>query len=257
MGGIYSLISAGSAYEKKLEVTSNNLANVNTAGFKEDQPVFKEILSEATRVVPESDEEQFLSHEYLDLYVGMDRSAVKVDAVVNNFEQGRMESTGNPLDLAIQSDGFFTVSTPQGERYTRSGQFVVNSEKILTTKDGFPVLGQNGAIKIEGDNVAINDQGGINVDGQLVEQLKLTKFRNPHNLQKLGASMYAPLGSDNVPITDGSVRVRQGMLESSNVNSVKEMVTMIQGNRAYEQIQTAMKNIDRLDEKAISISRIS
>ncbi len=257
MSGIYSLISATNAYEKKLEVTSNNLANVNTAGFKEDQPVFKEVLSQATRVVPESDEEQFLSHEYLDLFVGMDKSAVKVDAVSNNFEPGRMESTGNPLDLAIESQGFFAVSTPQGERYTRSGQFAINSEKILTTKDGFPVIGQNGAIKLEGDDIAINDEGGISVDGQLIDQLKLAKFRNPHNLQKLGSSMYAPLGSDNVPIVDGSVKVQQGMLESSNVNSVKEMVTMIQGNRAYEQVQSAMKSMDRLDEKAISLSRIS
>ena len=104
---ITSLVSAGSVLERKLDNLSNNLANVNTPGYKEDQLSFREILSKATKITPESDEEQFLNHEYLDLYVGMDKSAVAVDAVGKNFSPGNLESTENPLDLALETDGFF------------------------------------------------------------------------------------------------------------------------------------------------------
>ncbi|MED5483483.1 MAG: flagellar basal body protein, partial [SAR324 cluster bacterium] len=97
MSGMTSLVQAAGVIERKMETVSNNLANVNTVGFKEDQPSFREVLSNAQRVAPESLEERFLSHEYLDDYVGMDKSAVVVDEVGKNFEPGRMRTTGNDL----------------------------------------------------------------------------------------------------------------------------------------------------------------
>ena len=100
-----SLVQAAGVIEHKMETVANNLANVNTVGFKEDQPSFREVLSTVQRVVPESLEERFLSHEYLDDYVGMDKSAVIVDEVGKNFETGRMRSTGNDLDFAISNEG--------------------------------------------------------------------------------------------------------------------------------------------------------
>ena len=144
-----SLVQAAGVIERKMETVSNNLANVNTVGFKEDQPSFREVLSTAQRVAPESLEERFLSHEYLDDYVGMDKSAVIVDEVGKNFELGRMRTTGNDLDFALANDGFFTIDTPQGERFTRAGNFQLDATGRIVTNDGYPVLGTNGVITIK------------------------------------------------------------------------------------------------------------
>ena len=103
MSGITSLVQAAGVVEHKMETISNNLANVNTVGFKEDQPSFREILSTVQRITPESDEEKFLSHEYLDDYVSMDKSAVIVDEIGKNFELGRIRFTGNDLDFALEA----------------------------------------------------------------------------------------------------------------------------------------------------------
>ena len=130
MSGITSLVQAAGVVEHKMETISNNLANVNTVGFKEDQPSFREILSTVQRITPESDEEKFLSHEYLDDYVSMDKSAVIVDEIGKNFELGRIRFTGNDLDFALANEGFFTIATPQGERYTRGGNFQLDSKSM-------------------------------------------------------------------------------------------------------------------------------
>lgn len=256
MTGIYSLVSAGKAIERKMETTTNNLTNVNTAGYKEDQLVFREVLSTANRIVPESDEEQFLSHEYLDLYVGMDKSSVVVDDAGKNFEKGPMRFTENPLDVAIEKAGFFTIATPQGERYSRAGQFTLDGSGKIVTDDGFPVLGKNGAITVEGTDIKIDEDGRVHVDGNFIDQLKLVRFRDPASLQKLGRSFYAPISSDNIPAESEEIKVRQGMIEESNVNTIKEMVGMIGANRAYESVRKAMSTVDKIDEKAIAISRI-
>ncbi len=256
MSGIYSLVSAGKVLEKKMEITTNNLTNVDTIGYKEDQPTFREVLSTANRVVPESDEELFLNHEYLDLYVGMDKSSVIIDEVGKNFAKGPMRFTDNALDVAIDNEGFFTIATPQGNRYTRTGQFTLDGKGEIVTHEGHPVLGQNGPITVQGTVIEIDDDGQVHVDGQFVDKLNLVQFRDPDGLQKLGKSFYAPIGSDNVPVSSDEIKVRQGMVEESNVSTVKEMVGMIGANRAYETVRKAMTTIDRLDEKAISISRM-
>ena len=155
--------------EHKMETVSNNLANVNTVGFKEDQPSFREVLSNVQRIAPESLEERFLSHEYLDDYVGMDKSAVVVDEVGKNFEPGRMRSTGNNLDFAISNEGFFTISTPQGERFTRAGNFQLDSTGRIVTNDGYPVLGRNGIITIKEGAIDVNESGILSVDGIITD----------------------------------------------------------------------------------------
>lgn len=253
MSGLFTLVSAGRSLEKQLDTTANNLANVDSVGYKEDQLAFREMLSQAQRVPPESGQEQFLTHEYLDMYVGMDKSTVAVDESGKNFSMGPMRTTDNPLDLALTSDGFFTISTPQGDRFTRAGSFTIAPDKTLVTKEGFAVLGEQGPIQVNGNKVDIDDDGGVFVDGALVDRLNLVKFRDKAGLQKLGNSFYAPVDLDNPPIRSREVQVKQGMLEQSNVNSVKEMVRMIQANRSYETVQKAMRRSDGLNEKAISL----
>ncbi|MGK5095208.1 flagellar basal-body rod protein FlgF [Deltaproteobacteria bacterium TL4] len=254
--GIASLISAGGVLERKLDNTANNLANVNTSGYKEDQLSFREVLSKATRVAPESDEEMFLNHENLDLYVGMDKSAVAVDAVGINFTPGMIRHTNNPLDFSIDNDGFFSVSTPQGERYTRSGNFSLDSNSQVVTEDGYPLLGKRGPIVVKGKDIVVDENGGFHVDGKLVDSLRVVRFKDKQDLQKLGHAFFAPVKRDNVPIESKEIKVRQGVLEGSNVNTVKEMTNMVAVNRAYETIQKALRAVDGLDEKAITLARV-
>ncbi len=253
MSGITSLVQAAGVIEHKMETVSNNLANVNTVGFKEDQPSFREVLSNVQRIAPESLEERFLSHEYLDDYVGMDKSAVVVDEVGKNFEPGRIRSTGNNLDFAISNEGFFTISTPQGERFTRAGNFQLDSTGRIVTNDGYPVLGKNGAITIKEGSIDVSENGQLSVDGIITDSFRLARFRNQDHLQKLGQGFFAPANSNDLPIASDGIKIRQGMLEDSNVNSMLEMTRMITATRAYESVHKALSRIDRLDEKAISM----
>jgi len=248
-----SLVQAAAVIEHKMETLSNNLANVNTVGFKEDQPSFREILSTVQRVTPESLEERFLAHEYLDDYVGMDKSAVIVDEVGKNFELGRMRFTGNDLDIAITNEGFFTIATPQGERYTRGGNFQLDSSGRIVNNDGYPVLGKNGEIEIKEGSINVNESGQVSVNGIIQDSLKLVRFRNQDKLQKLGQGFFAPINTNNLPIISNEIKVKQGILEDSNVNSMLEMTRMINATRAYESVHKALSRIDKLNETAISL----
>ncbi len=256
MTSINSLVHAAGALERKLDTVANNLANASTTGFKADQAAFKEVLSTAQRVAPESTEESFLSHEYLDQYVGMDRSSVQVDEIGKDFSTGRLRQTGNQLDLALDGSGFFTLETPQGTRYTRAGSFKLDNEGRLVTFEGNRLMGENGEIRVNGSQVQISDAGQVSVDGEVVDTLRLAEFRRPQNLQKLGGNLFAPLHQDDVPIPAQNTAVKQGMLEDSNVNTVLEMTRMISAQRAYETVQRAMSNVDKLNERAISIARV-
>ena len=253
MSGMTSLVQAAGVIEHKMETVANNLANVNTVGFKEDQPSFREVLSNVQRIVPESLEERFLSHEYLDDYVGMDKSAVIVDEVGKNFEPGRMRSTGNKLDFALTNEGFFTIETPEGERFTRNGHFEIDSEGRIVTDDGYFVLGEKGVITAKNGSVEVNESGQVYVDGIISDSFRLVKFRHQHQLQKLGRGFFAPVNIDDLPKISKDIQIRQGMLEDSNVNSMLEMTRMISATRAYESVHKAISRIDRLNEKAISL----
>ena len=257
MSGLTSLVQASSVLEKKIETVANNLANVNTVGFKEDQPSFREVLSIVQRVAPQSGQESFLSHEYLDQYVGMEKSTVVIDEIGKNFTNGRFRETGNELDLAIINEGFFSISTPKGERYTRAGHFQLDSQGRIVTDDGFPVLGEKGPIIVkEGGQLHIDKNGQVAVEGKVLDRFKTIRFRNQDRLQKLGKNFYAPIHSDDVPIPSKEIVVKQGTVEDSNVNTVMEMTRMVNATRSYEMVQRAISNLDTLDEKAISISTV-
>jgi len=254
---VFSLVQAAGVSQRQMDTISNNLANVNTTGYKEDRASFKEVLSKAQRVVPESTEESFVSHEYMDQYVGMDKSSVVLDQVGMNFTLGRTQQTNNDLDLLLENDGFFTVNTPQGERFTRAGNFQLDAQNRIVTTDGFPVMGKNGAIVVQNrGDLNITEQGDVWAGGEQIDSLKTVRFRNPNRLQKLGRSFFAPVHSDDVPIPSKEIRVKQGYLEGSNVNTVTEMTRMINASRSYDSAHKALTSIDRLDEKAINLARI-
>lgn len=171
--------------------------------------------------------------------------------VATSFEQGSVEPTGNNLDLAIEGKGFFTIEAPQGERYTRNGEFTRSADGYLVTAEGYKVMGDNGEIKLDGNNITINEKGEVHSDGDLVDKLKLVDFQNYDMLQKEGDALLKTADA-SAPDVQFEGAVQQGSLESSNVNSVKEMVEMLTVLRAYEANQKVIKIHDELLGRSVN-----
>lgn len=255
--GIYTLVSYGKTLERQMEAVANNLANVETSGYKEDQPVFQSIFARTYGVPSASDEEQFAHHEHLAPYTGVGTYYVSVADMGKNMSQGRLRRTGQQLDLALaNADGFFTVTTPQGERYTRGGNFHLNQDKQLVTAEGFLVTGKEGPIVIDGTDVEVSGDASVIVDGRRVGGLKVVAFPFPERLQKLGNSLMAPVDTENNPRILEDVDLLQGSLESSNVETFKEMIRMIQANRSYTMMQKAIGSADEMNQRAITLAEV-
>lgn len=255
MNGIYSLLSAAKAQQRRLETTSNNLANVNTPGFKGDQAVFREFLNDAIGQDLESEEEQFVHHEFISPFSYGGTSYTITDGIVPNMSNGSFKNTGKNLDIAIGSRGFFTVETPHGQRYTRNGQFQRNADGFLITQSGDKVLGEKGPIQLNGSSIVIGNTGTIMVDGKNIDNLKITDFKKESELMKLGNNYWVPHNKTQIPQKAENISIMQGFIESSNVNTVPEMVNMITVNRAFGASQNAIRSIDELDSKSISLAK--
>lgn len=253
--GIYTLVSQGNTLNHQMDTIANNLANVNTAGYKQDQPAFRQLFASTMGVAGESDEETFAHHEHLAPYTGLGTFFVDTAAMGTDHSPGRLQSTQNALDFAIVSDdGFFSIDTPQGERFTRAGNFRLSADGMLVTPDGYPVNGKEGPITIQGNEVLLGEDGSIRVDGEPAGGLKLVSFPFPDRLQKQGGAMFAPDDPENTPRIVEDVQLAQGMLESSNVNTVQEMVKMIEANRAYTTMQKALTSADEMNRQAVTLA---
>jgi flagellar basal-body rod protein FlgF len=254
--GIYTLVSRGNTLDREMETISNNLANVNTLGYKEDQPAFQQLFSQTMGVAHESDEETFAHHEHLAPYTGVGTFFVSVADMGKNMSPGRLNATGNTLDFAfVSQDGFFSINTPQGERFTRAGSFTLNAEGQLVTPEGFPVNGKEGPLTIQGSEIRLGEDGTVQVDGRPVGGLKVVTFPFPSRLQKMGGSLFAPGDEENAPRILEDVRLAQGMVETSNVNTVRELTRMIEANRAYTTMQKALTTSDEMNKQAISLAQ--
>lgn len=211
---------------RQQEVLANNIANVNTAGFKKER-VFQRDLSSAT------------NGEHSEI------------GEVTNFEEGSIRETGNPFDLALEGEGFFVVQTESGPAYTRNGHFHIDENSQLAFDGGLSVLGQNGPVSIKGDFV-VSEQGDVIQNGQAVDQLQIVTFEKPYPLVKAGNSLFiAPEESRPVDI-DTPFQVRQGFLEDSNVNPIEEMVNMMTLYRYMEADQKVMRAQDERLGKAVN-----
>lgn len=243
MDSIYPVLSGALAQEKRLEVITNNLANVNTAGFKRDQPLF-----EGVELSP-------------GLSAGVSGSMLPsptfemLHRVSTDFTPGVVRTTGEPLDVAIEGEGFFSVQTPQGVRYTRGGSFTIDAQGQITTYDGFPVLGTGGPITLPPGIIQIDAEGRISVKGTEagaqpteIDLLPIVRFSDPSQLRKVGQTLFEAVGGGAAPFPEG--RMRQGALEGANVNPVEEMVAMITVMRLYESAQKAIQTADEIAAKA-------
>jgi len=256
MDAIYTLMSALKGQERQMSAVSNNLANVNTNGFKGDQVVFKEFYQASMGQDLESEEERFAHNEFLSPLSRSGTSFAVADHVAPDLSKGKFAHTGNQLDLAIQSDGFFEVETLHGPRYTRDGKFLRDSEGFLINNQGDKILGQKGPIKIMGDEVTIVQDGTVLVDQKEVDRLRIVGFQEPDRMTKLGKSYWAPASDRQKAFDIDDPHVQQGMIEKSNVDTVSEMVKMIAVNRSYEASQKLLTAIDKVDEQSISIARV-
>lgn len=232
--GIYSALSGNIAAMKRLDVLSNNLANVNTPGFKKDRMTFESLL-QAAGTAPRAG--------------ATDAPVYSETAFFTDHSRGSVSQTGNTFDLAIDGDGFFVVNTPEGKAYTRQGNFKLDATGRLVTADGYEVSG-GGPIVINGSRVEINARGEILVDGSPVGTLEVVDFPKPYALQKNGSALFTPTDPQAVAQPVQGEPVRQGYLELSNVSAVQEMVQLIETQRFFEMCSKAIKAYDDMAGKA-------
>lgn len=247
--GLYIAGTGMNVQTKKLDVISNDLANVNTTGYKKDDAViasFNEVLTYRLK-----DMENNIPN---DRAIGSMNFGARVDQIYTQFAQGSLVKTDGLVDLALQGDGFFTVQTPNGMAYTRDGKFSINGEGALVTKEGYAVMGEDGPIEFgedyltNGGKLAVGEKGTITVDGREIDTLALVKFNDNQGLTKREDNLY--LANGGAELFEGSVM--QGYIEASNVNPVTAMVDMITVSRAYEANQKMIQVHDNLLGKAVN-----
>lgn len=230
--------------EIRMDIISNNLANSTGIGFKKDRVSFQQMLDQETSEPQQVTEDGLKRDPYL----------ISIDT---DMSEGDIQTTGNELDLAITGEGFFKINTPDGIRYTRKGNFTLDSLGNLVTQDGNPVMGKGGTINIpisdtSNDVIVIDDQGMISYDEKIVEQFDIVRFDDPKSIVKAEKNLFKNV-SDNPEVAAGTdASVKQGYIELSNVNVAEEMVNMVHSMRAFESYQKAIKAIDELNDKAIN-----
>lgn len=250
--GMYSALSGNLAAMKQMDVLTNNLANAATNGYKQDRIVFDSLLAGNLKppAVPE----------------GQTADPVLLgDRMLTDHSPGSLRQTGNPLDLALQGNGFFAVTTPDGTAYTRQGSFRLAADGTLITANGYPVQSQNGqpivisvVTQASADKPSIDSQGTITMNGEQMGTLGIFDFPRPYQLDKVAGTFFVPSGQGVVPQPAGpNTTVTQGALEESNVNAVSAMVQMIEASRYFETCQKVIRSYDEMAAKAANeIARV-
>jgi flagellar basal-body rod protein FlgG len=250
-----SLYTAGwsmLAHGKSMDVISNNLANVSTNGYKKDMTVFQTFPDVLTRRINDNINKSDPTGKVGNMELGSD-----VGEIFTNFRQGQLQKTDSNLDLSIeQADGaFFTVEVPDEndqnkQYYTKDGAFKINAEGYLVTNDGQKLLGEGGPIKVNNEKFFVSENGEVSVDGVIIDKLMITQFENTRNLKKFGNNLISAEPDEEKKDFEGIVR--QGFLEMSNVNTIREMVDMINILRAYEANQKIIQAVDSTLEKSVN-----
>ncbi len=230
--GIYTAASGMIPRLKQQEITANNIANASTPGFKKDAVFMHELDAATKAIMPRQSDWQ----------------TPMIDQVYTDYGQGSFERTDDLLNLAIEGPGFFVLEPPEGGAegmiYTRNGAFSVNEEGYLVNNDGLRVMGDGGPIEVGSGAVSIAETGEVSVDAGSVGQLQIVDFPDKAALVKVGNSGFtADAGVETIPAEGASIR--QGFLEKSNINVIKEMVGMIVALRQFE---TGSRMIQAQDE---------
>jgi flagellar basal-body rod protein FlgG len=257
---LWTAASGMSAQKMNMDVIANNLANVNTSGFKKSRADFEDLLYQNLKS-PGADTSSG-GEIPTGVQIGM---GTRYTSVQKMFTQGDFSQTSNPLDLAIEGKGFFKVISNGEEVYTRAGSFKMDSEGYLVTSNGDRLQPE---VSFPENTVSITIDGGGNIVGfeadgateTVSSQMTIFNFINPAGLNSLGKNYYSPSGSSGDPTegnpgVDGLGTIAQGFLELSNVDVVEEMVNMIAGQRAYEISSKSIKAADEMMQMANNIKR--
>ncbi|GAB6099476.1 flagellar basal-body rod protein FlgF [Halanaerocella petrolearia] len=239
--GLYTAASGMQASLQKNNTISNNLANINTTGYKKDMTVQKSFSEE---LVARLDGEV--------TKVGKSGSQVTVAGTPTDQSDGSLKRTGNKLDWAIKGSGFFAVQTQQGVRYTRNGNFTINNQNQVVTQEGYPVRGEQGILQVppNSNQVSIKDNQLV-VDGRVENRIMIQDFADKSGLVKEGTALFRRTPQAGQAFA-AQAQVEQGYLEQSNVNPVEEMVKMIDNSRKYQADQKVVKAQNETLGKAVN-----
>ena len=274
--GIYTGAAGMVAQMHQMDVVSNNLANVDKVGYKRDTSIFKSFPEMLIRRANDNGVVKLPigSYDVMPM-VGKVGTGVELNEVYTRHTQGALRQTGNPFDMALNGKGFFVVKTPEGLRYTRNGSFLINKDRVLVTKQGYPVMGEKGEIRVSKHNFYVDDRGRIfvntdkegkfttqdqneNKNIKLLDSLRLVNFEKLRYLDKTGNSFFkeTKYSGKAQDLTDKRPQVKQKFLEMSNVNPVTEMVRMIEVQRTYEASQKAIHSHDQTLAKLVDLARL-
>ena len=251
--GVFSGLFGALTTEHRMAMIANNLANVNTHGYKRDTVAFKDTMSYYAH---DEIREPLMTCRSKPLFPEPKNLARPRLAVsITDFDQGSLHYTGNPLDVAISGDAFFKFETPQGEFLSRQGGFLLAADGTVVTPRGYPVRGTTGNIVIPPgtSKVHISEDGQIFADNVPLGAFELVTVSDLKALEKLGQNMYRlrqGSSAQELPRPNGT-KVAQGFMEKANVEVVYEMVNMIEVQRLFEAYQKVMQSSDSLDREAI------
>tara|TARA_B100000686_G_C16659251_1_gene899963 strand:+ start:322 stop:1113 length:792 start_codon:yes stop_codon:yes gene_type:complete len=254
--GIYIAASAGLKQAKKLEVIAQNLANVNSTGFKRDRLVFKELMPPFKKESGlENSEEPLLEPGRTNQNV----SYVGVTEQYTDHKLGIFKQTNSEFDMALDGPGYFSISTAEGVRYTRNGNFRLDTENRLVNQKGQPVLNNQGeqiVIASQGSDISIDGGGNIYVgNGQAnanIGKIKIVDFETKGTLKKIGNGLFFQNDPEAKEKEINNTKLRQGFLEGSNVTAVDEMTNMISTLRLFETYQKMIQSIDSMDDQSVN-----
>lgn len=234
--GIYPPLAGAITLERRLDVLSHNIGNVQTTGFKKDRPIFATVMGNTSGPS----------------VAGVDMFPVMA-SLPSDRSQGALVHTGEILDVALKGDGFLVADTSEGLRYYRGGKLQRNVDGNLVTHLGDPLLGKKGTIKLPPGSVAIDNSGNISVNNVNVGALRLEKVSKGETIAKVG-DLYWTVPAN--PTQARETTVHQGMLEKSNVNPSMDMVELIKVTREYEQMQKVIQAMDEMASQAIQAGRV-
>lgn len=228
-------LSAQQVLRQRMDLTANNLANMTTTGFKTERLVTRELSDQPANAADTPSDIAFVDAWMLQ----------------RDFKTGPLERTGDPLDVALEGEGFFAVETPEGEAYTRDGAFSMGPDGTLLSRSGDPVLGEGGPIILNptGGPVTISAEGAIRQDGVAAGRLRVATFATPSGLERIGSNLWK--ATDETPGAPDTVKIASGFLEGSNVNAVLELTQMIEISRTYESVAAALSQADQLRAQSI------
>lgn len=246
--GIYSAASGAVAQQRALSAVANNVANVNTTGFQADKAVFAEVMKKVKTELPQEPSLRYAT----------------VSQFAVDTAPGALKPTGRSLDIGLHGDGYLTVRTPQGERYTRAGSFVMDNEGVIRTPGGYEVMkvgrkltrdpneipaGERIVVPRTTKEILIGQDGYLSADGVRVGKLKLVQFNSQEEALREGLTLFTEAPGKKVKVAGPNLTVEQGFLESANVNAVSGMTELIMVSRTFTALERVVDAFRQIDDR--------